>query len=53
MYESLQKPFEENFLKAGVNPFSEENARSGYEILIKHLCRRDTEFGIRSANRGL
>ncbi|MDR2174374.1 MAG: glycosyltransferase [Synergistaceae bacterium] len=37
MYENLQKPFDKKFLQARANLFSEENARSGYESLIKEL----------------
>jgi glycosyltransferase involved in cell wall biosynthesis len=37
MYESLQKPFNKEFLQARANFFSEENARSNYEALIRDL----------------
>jgi glycosyltransferase involved in cell wall biosynthesis len=37
MYESLQKPFDKKFLQARAKLFSEEEALSNYEILIKDL----------------
>ncbi|MDR2174685.1 MAG: glycosyltransferase [Synergistaceae bacterium] len=37
MYENLRKPFDKKFLQARANLFSEENARSRYESLIKDL----------------
>jgi glycosyltransferase involved in cell wall biosynthesis len=39
MYENLQKPFDKKTLQARANLFSEENARSAYEALIRNLLK--------------